>query len=121
MNHILIGNTFPLVLARRPLTITPLADVVAVRRDLQTAVLHSFWGHPNTAAAASAFLDVSVASQGRPVLSLTHDGYPVLDGITFRQCYVVSPDYAENFRPAIGVEVLAEQITNWQILLLEWR
>jgi hypothetical protein len=118
---LLLGNTFPLVLIRRPVSITPVADADAVREKLRAADVHSFWGHANTAYAASSFLGVDVTVSVRPVLALTPDGLPTLDGIVFKECYVVSPDYATNFRPAVGEEVKPEQIKGWQILLIEWQ
>jgi hypothetical protein len=120
--HILIGNSFPMSLVRRAISVetVPLA---ALRAALHSgAVVHSYWGHENTRHAAELVLDADLCPHTeRPVVSLDAAGLPNLDGCSFRACYVLSPDYATSFRPAIGQEVAAEKICGWKVLKLEWK
>lgn len=122
-NHspILIGNAFPLSLARQPVSITPV-PLATLRRALRTRQLLSFWGHANTLAAANAVLghDLTPASE-RPALTLTPAGLPTLAGHTFRECWILSPNYAPGFRPNIATEVTPAQISGWQLLRLRWQ
>ena len=120
-NSILIGNSFPLALVRRRVVIEPLA-VEELREVARCRGVVSFWGHANTLAAASRELDCDLAPSGeRPALTLDADGFPALAGRSYRECYVLSPDYRPGFRPAIGVEVSLEQIASWQALRLNWK
>lgn len=119
-SFILIGNTFPLALARRKITIVP-----ASREELAAAAegkhIVSFWGHENTMHVASAMIGFDLTpATSRPVITLSKEGVPSLDGNVFRECWVVSPDYADNFRPELGEEVTSDQISGWQILRLTW-
>lgn len=118
---ILIGNSFPLSLARREVAIAP-ASLTALREAAATRRVCSFWGHANTLRAASAAtgLDLTPAT-ARPVLELSPDNLPLFAGQVFSECWIVSPDYRDNFRPAVGEEVDAAKIVNWQILKITWR
>lgn len=121
MSELLIGNTFPLTLVRRKLTIEP----VSLERFRRMAVgqrVVSFWGHANTLHAASAAVGFDLAPRTeRPVLTLSPDGLPAFEGQTFRECWIVSPDYCcFGFRPEIGAEVPPSEISGWKILKLTW-
>lgn len=117
---LLVGNAFPLSLVRRRVDICPagvgeLLAAVTGRRQV------SFWGHANTLAAASRFVGFDLTpAEARPALSLDADGYPCYGGDVFRECWVVSPDYVEDFRPVVGQEVPADRIAGWQVLHLLW-
>lgn len=81
----------------------------------------SFWGHENTRAAAEGVLGVSLKPKvARPALTVASDGCPSLEGESFKTCWVLSPDYVEGFRPAIGQEVAPESITGWSVVKMEW-
>ena len=118
---LLIGSTFPLTLIRTAVCIEPkqlneLAEIIT-RSDR----IYSFWGHENTLPAVNQLLNCDLTpATSRPALALNEDKLPTLDNVTFRECWVVSPDYSEGFRPAIGVEVTSEQIIGWQILKIKW-
>ncbi|MGI6355059.1 MAG: hypothetical protein GX937_01600 [Lentisphaerae bacterium] len=119
-NVLLVGNSFPLSLVRRAVLIRP-----SNRKEFHVACvgreIASFWGHANTLAAASAFAGVDLTPRcERPALVLSAEGYPCFDGEEFQECWVLSPDYKVNFRPAVGVEVPADKICGWQILHLSW-
>lgn len=118
---ILLGNSFPLSLIRRPVHIEPrqLADL---RAALAGRTLYSFWGHGNTLAAVTRMLGRDVRPKtARPVLSLDNKSLPCLDGRAFNECWVLSPDYVENFRPDPGQEVSEEAIAAWRVLLIRWQ
>lgn len=117
---LLIGNTFSLTLIRRPVKIMPY-DLALLREALLRRPIRSFWGHRNTSQAASMLLGVEVfPSAERPVIELTADGFPMLAGEVFTECFVLSPDYRAGFRPAVGSEVHPEDITGWQVLRIVW-
>ena len=119
-NILLVGNSFPLSLIRRLVTIRP-AGCIELQAAAASRRLVSFWGHASTLAAASRFVGFDLTPAcARPVLSLDTDGYPSYDGNVFRECWVVSPDYVANFRQAVGQEVSPEMISGWQVLHLLW-
>ena len=122
MQHdILIGNTFPFALLRRDANVRTLSlDVL--RDKLAGAHIASFWGHENTRAAAEAVLGgVSLRpATERPALTLAPDGLPTLAGRAFRTCYVLAPDYAPGYRPAIGAEPGPSDILGWHALRIDW-
>ena len=101
----LIGNTFPLTLMRRRLTVdvVPLEEL---RRAAAGRRIVSFWGHANTLRAASAAVgfDLSPAEE-RPVLTLSPEAFPSLGGD----------------RPSVGDELKPEEICSWQCLHLVWQ
>ena len=81
----------------------------------------SFWGHANTLVAVNAWLGIDLKPKTeRPALCLSEDKLPQLDGMTHNTCYILSPDYRDGFRPAIGSEVDASDITGWQVLRICW-
>ena len=115
--EILVGNSFPFPLIR--------GNVKIVTQELGdfpvSAEIHSFWGHENTLRAASDFLKVELTPKtDRPTLKLSENNRPMLDGKEFTECWIISPNYVENFRPEIGGEVAAEQIRDWTILKIIW-
>ena len=131
---ILIGNSFPLSLIRRTVRMEPL-PLEALQKAASGKTIVSFWGHANTLSIASAYTALDLAPQQpygrlvsrpsarpshRPILSLSSKNLPTLDNQTFRECWIVSPDYVSSFRPAIGEEVPPEKIAGWQILKITW-
>ena len=123
-NHILVGNTFSLTLVRNGevrIAPRPVAELRA--RVCAGAVVHSFWGHENTRAAAERILGADLKpATPRPAITLAaEEGYlPSLDGIAFHECWVLSPDYAPGYRPAVGIEVDETKIAGWSLLKLTW-
>lgn len=118
---ILIGNSFPFSLIRCNRLIVEQKPISELKDALASAEVASFWGHENTRAAAESVLGVSLATHGvRPAVTLSSTGRPVLNGEEFSSCWLLSPDYPEGFRPAIGTEVGPEQIKGWHVLKLTW-
>ena len=121
MPPVLLGNSFPLSLIRRAVRIEP-RTLAELRQAIAVQGCISYWGHDNTLAAAKQFLGFDPAPcRERPALTLSGDGLPLLDGVAYDEVWVLSPDYADGFRPHIGVEVVPEQITNWQVLRIQFR
>ena len=121
-NKILIGNSFPLALIRRRVTITPIPEKELRDRLAAAEKVVSSWGHLNTLPAAEAFLGIPLTpSRERPAVSLDEAKFPVLEGERFAECFILSPDYCQNgFRPAIGQEVAPDAIAGWQCLKIQW-
>ena len=117
---ILIGNSFPLSLIRTKVVIEP-CPVADLRRELECRPIHSFWGHRNTLAAANQLVgaDLTPATE-RPALQLSEALCPMLNDISFTECWVLSPDYAPGFRPPLNEEVPPEKIMGWQVLRMRW-
>jgi len=119
-SEILIGNSFPFSLVRRRMIADP-ASVAELQNLLPQARVHSFWGHANTVAAASAMLGVELKPEvERPVITLNAENLPMFAGRCFSQVWLLSCNYVSSFRPAIGEEVPAAMIHSWQILRLQW-
>ena len=117
MTKVLLGNTFPLTLVRRPVQIEPVS--IETAKAMLTVGFASFWGHTNTAAVAQAQLGFDVVPKTeRPALKLNEEQLPTLDGETYTKVLVLSPSYRAGFRPAIGVEVTNEDIVGWEPLLV---
>lgn len=118
---VLLGNTFPFALLRRDANVRTLS-LDELRSALAGATVVSFWGHENTRAAAEAILGgVSLLPPTeRPALSLSPDDLPTLAGSAFRTCYVLVPDYAPGYRPAIGAEPGPSDILGWHALRIDW-
>src|SRR3990172_8904031 len=113
---ILLGSTFPLSLVRRRAVITP-ESVDGLRRRLAAEGCASFWGHENTRAVAAQILGADPGPPtARPALTLDAEKRPVLDGATFSEVWILSPDLVPGYRPQIGEEVAAEHIVDWQVL-----
>ena len=93
--------------------------------DLLTAMQErpwvSAWGHENTVALAStiACADLRPAT-ARPALNLDAALLPHLDGQSFTEVWLLSPDYTPGFRPQIGQEVPTDAIKGWQVLCLSF-
>jgi len=119
-NSILVGNAFPLSLIRRPVRIEPV-PVGILQATVRDKKIVSFWGHANTLAAAEKFSGLPLApTVERPAIQLQENGLPSWVGQTFRECWIISPDYIDGFRPAVGEEVASEKIKDWQILKITW-
>ena len=113
---VLIGNSFPLSLIRRAVKIEPcpLSELTTL---LVNAKIVSFWGHSNTLAAVNALLGYDLTpKEQRPVVRLSEENLPQYVDCDFTECWVLSPDYYANFRPAIGEDVPPEKIKSWQCL-----
>jgi hypothetical protein len=118
---LLIGNSFPFSLVRRAKLTVESVSLAELKSHFAESEVVSFWGHANTRMAAESVLGVSLQPKtDRPAIMLTAEGLPMLDGEVFDTCWLLSPDYEQGFRPAIGVEVGLEQITGWHILKLTW-
>lgn len=121
MDRILIGNSFPLTLIRGHRVVCEEIALDALRTALAAGGVASFWGHENTRAVAEAILGVGLKPAcDRPALGLDPEGYPVYGGVRHRVCYVLSPDYVEAHRPAVGEVVPADAIRAWHALRLVW-
>lgn len=117
---ILIGSTYPLSLIRRGVSISP-QSTETLRQEILTRPICSFWGHKNTLSAAEHLLGVDVRPKtDRPAIILNGENLPCLDGECFQECWVLSPDYVNGFRPAIAEEVATDKIIGWQILKITW-
>lgn len=117
---VLIGNSFPASLIRRDVNVH-CVSVDDVRVRLQGAQIHSFWGHSETLPAVDALLGVSLKPRvPRPVLLLSPDGLPMLDGQAFSSCYVCSPDCRPGFRHQEGQVLSQSDIVGWQLLRFDW-
>lgn len=121
-NPVLVGNAFPLSLVRNTRLLVESKSVDDLRGMLVGAEVVSFWGHENTRDAAEAVLGVSLAPETpRPAITLSAEARPQLAGRTFDTCWVLSPDYRRDFRPAIGQEVPLSAIRGWHVLKLTWQ
>ncbi len=120
ISPVLLGNSFPLSLVRRAVRIE-LRTLAELRDQVACRGLVSFWGHDNTREAAKHILGFDPApARERPAIFLSAERLPCLDGVAFDEVWVLSPDYADGFRPKIGVEVLQKQIMGWQVLLIQF-
>ncbi len=119
-NRILIGSTFPLSLIRKQVVIKP-KDINVLKENLLNAQIFSFWGHSNTLKIANKILgyDLTPLTE-RPALKLNDEKLPILNGISFDKCWILSPNYIKGFRPQIGVEVTNSEILDWEILEINW-
>ena len=120
MLPLLISNSFPFSLVRRSVLVEPrgIEDLRAAMRERPWV---SAWGHANTVGLASEIAGTDLRpGRERPALELATDGLPSLDGQSFAECWLLSPDYVPGFRPAIGEEVSPERILGWQVLRLTW-
>jgi hypothetical protein len=120
MTPVLLGNSFPLSLIRRPVRIEP-RPLEELREAVADRGVVSFWGHANTLTAARQILgfDPAPAVQ-RPAVSLSAAQRPVLDGQEFEEVWVLSPDYRTGFRPELGREVPMEALLGWQVLRISF-
>lgn len=117
IKKVLVGNSFPFPLVRRRISVSPM-PLEAFPKD---AEICSFWGHVNTLAPASEFLGVDLTPQTeRPVLKLSENKLPVLNGEEFSECWIISPNYYESFRSPVGEETSATKIESWTLLKICW-
>lgn len=120
MTRFLTGNSFPMSLIRRRVVIEP-RTLAEYRGKLNDGGWESYWGHENTLSVAKAECGVDLRPrEPRPAVTLDGEGYPCLYGESFRECWVLSPEYAPGFRPALGEEVSADKIECWQVLRIVW-
>ena len=116
---LLVGNTFPMTLIRRHVEITPI-DLAEAKLMVEKGI-KSFWGHKNTIAVAEQQLGVNVAPESeRPALSLSNEGFPMLDGEVFSQVLILNPLYVSGFRPQIGETVPPDKFIGWHALLIKF-
>lgn len=119
---ILIGNSFPLSLIRKNKVEIQEVPLINFKRCLKDAEIFSFWGHRNTLKVAEQILGVSLEPRTeRPAIELNELCLPTLYGETFDECWVLSPNYIQGFRPSIGEEVKEEQISDWIVLKINWK
>lgn len=118
----LVGNSFPFSLIRCERMVVEQKPLAELKEALADSRVVSFWGHQNTRAAAEMFVGVSLATGAeRPALSLSPTGRPMLGADEFSECWLLSPDYPDGFRPPIGAEVSPEMIKGWHVLKLSWQ
>ena len=120
MKSFITGNTFPINLIRRKVTIKPetFENYYAALNNNQW---ESFWGHSNTLPIVNTLVRKDLTPKiERPAISIDEDGFPSLYGKSYKECWILSPNYKENFRPAIGVEIKASDIKSWDVLHMHW-
>lgn len=118
MHPLLVSNSFPFSLVRRRLTVEPrcVGDLLTAMQERPWV---SAWGHENTVAAASTIVCADLRPDvARPALTLDQDLLPSLDGRSFGEIWLLSPDYEPGFRPQVGQEVPEAAIKGWQVLSL---
>ena len=116
----LTGNSFPLGLVRRPVRIEPV-KLEQYLQKLDKCSWESYWGHENTLAAVNRLTGKDLKpAQPRPALELDAEGYPTLYGKSYRECWVLSPNYNAGYRPALREEVDEGRIGSWQVLRITW-
>lgn len=113
--RLLVGNTFPFPLIQRAVRITP-------EQCVPDGIICSYWGHVETLVAASAFLGgrAVAPSRERPALTVSPEGFPMLDGEMFTECWIVAPQYVPNYRPTLYKPVPSEKITGWKVLRIDF-
>lgn len=119
--HILIGNSFPLGLVARNTRIYPSTRDM-LQRVARGCEIHSFWGHAGTLRQVGGFLGMDLTPRTpRPALSLDPGGWPVLDGISFRECWIVTPFQRGGGRPPVaGDDAPGRTVDHWRVLRMEW-
>ncbi|MCX6879330.1 MAG: hypothetical protein NTW21_36830 [Verrucomicrobia bacterium] len=116
MSPVLLGNTFPLTLIRRPVRIEP-RPLDELRQAVAAQGCVSFWGHTNTLQAAREMLGFDpTPTTERPALTLNGDLLPSLNGMVFDEVWVLSPTYQTGYRPKPDQATPPELILNWQVL-----
>ena len=120
-DHLLVGNSFPLSLIRRFVCVRPRSREEWLGVLSRAGCIYSYWGHANTLSLASEWAGVDLRPRTvRPALHLDANGRPMLNGESFSRCWVLSPDYAPDFRPQEGQIVPPEAILGWQALEITW-
>lgn len=116
----LTGNSFPLNLIVRPVRIYP-KTLEQYRAALRRGEWVSFWGHTNTLHAVRQAVEFDLTPrESRAVISLDAEGYPMLYGESYRECWILAPQYVSARRPAIGAEVELSGIQSWRALQILW-
>ena len=114
------GNSFPVNLFRRKAEVVP-ETFENYLAKLRSGNWESYWGHSNTLGAVNRLCGVDLTPrEERPALSVDPEGFPVLYGKSYRECWVLTPEYRPGFRPAIGVEVANSDILSWQVIRILW-
>lgn len=114
LTSVLVGNTFPVTLIRRKCTITPIPPAKLASIVQEADFVESFWGHANTLAVASEKLGRDITPETeRPVLTLSVVARLPKLRREYGTVYILNPDYAESYRPAIGEEVTQDKIIGW--------
>jgi len=117
---ILIGNTFPLPLVRRAVRIAPYS-LNDLKMELKDADVFSFWGHVDTKVIVEGMLNIKLDDKSiRKPLCLSKNNLPMLDGVEFDKCFVISPNYRNGFRPALNKTVSVDDILSWDGLCISW-
>jgi hypothetical protein len=118
LQPVLVSNSFPFGLVRRPLRVTP-GSIEELREVLRARRWLSAWGHENTVAVASDLVGVDLRpAVPRPVLTLDVADRPLLGSVGFEEIWLLTPEYAPGFRPPVGREVEATHIVDWRVLHL---
>lgn len=90
MTPILISNSFPFSLVRRPMRVEP-RSVGELLTAMHEHPWVSAWGHDNTVAAASTIACADLRpTTPRPALSLDVENLPSLDGQSFAEIWLLS-------------------------------
>ena len=81
----------------------------------------SYWGHSDTREIAEEILGVKIPENDiRKPLALSENEYPLWNGMEFRKCYILSPNYKNSFRPALNGGASVDEIISWKALVVEW-
>lgn len=116
----LFGNTFPVSLIRRKVD-TERRSLEELKLQLARRACISFWGHENTLEHVNKLLARDLTPKTpRPTLTLDAHKLPMLDGQSFNECWVLSPDCTLEKRPPGGGETSAEDIKSWTVLRMSW-
>jgi hypothetical protein len=117
---ILIGNSFPVSLIRTKVVFEP-QPLTALQAALAGKRICSYWGHPNTLAAANRVVGADLTpAHHRPSLKVTANGLPRMGQLQFDECWILAPACAIPNRPGIGEELDIDAIKEWRVLKLTW-
>lgn len=95
-------------------------SLAELRRVMNRATTHSFWGHPETARLARELLGQPMEPASyRPALRLNEAGLPMLDGHVFSECWLLTPAYPVGFRPAPDARPAGAE--RWMTLRVRWQ
>lgn len=116
----LIGSTFSISLIRRRVVID-----IKSQGDLLTAMHRqpwvSFWGHGDTVEMASIMAGADLRpTMERPAIVLSPEGFPMLGGVTHKECWVISPNFEPGYRAPEGQKADTSKIIGWCILCITW-
>ena len=118
MAKLLVGNTFPMHLIRKRVTITPIPEWHGASM-LSRHQIFSFWGHRNSLAAVNEFTgkDLTPVIE-RPAVLLSERNYPYFEGVEFKRVLVISPILKLGVR--LDHELELDEIDGWTFLLIEF-